>query len=244
MAPISWLFCLADVCVFLVSCRTAPGAVDPIAHRRLLSSDSSDSDNVAATDITADLARLRLRYSRLAAGPPVRPRDVPALVARTDDPPLAVAALSWLGGDLRPSCILALLPALFPSLLAGALRRQAPPPGPRGRAGRRGGRVPVHLRHEAGVREDQGGVRRDGGRGGVQDGARRAACRQAAVARRGGRRQGGAHAGAGQGVPQGRRERVRQGRAARREVAGARWAPLGARRGVRAYAYQCQSSRR
>ncbi|XP_020155990.1 uncharacterized protein [Aegilops tauschii subsp. strangulata] len=97
----------------------SPGAVDPIAHRRLLSSDSSDSDNVAATDITADLARLRLRYSRLAAGPPVRPRDVPALVARTDDPPLAVAALSWLGGDLRPSCILALLPALFPSLRTG-----------------------------------------------------------------------------------------------------------------------------
>ncbi|CAN6217008.1 unnamed protein product [Urochloa humidicola] len=95
----------------------SPGAVDPMAHRRLLSSDSSDSDNAAAMDVTADLARLRARYSRLAAGPPVRPRDVPALVARPDDPPLAVSALSWLGGDLRPSCILlALLPALFPSL--------------------------------------------------------------------------------------------------------------------------------
>ncbi|KAL6597025.1 hypothetical protein ACP70R_023543 [Stipagrostis hirtigluma subsp. patula] len=95
----------------------SPGAVDPAAHRRLLSSDSSDSDNAAAMDITADLARLRARYSRLAAGPPVRPRDVPALVARPEDAPLAVAALSWLGGDLRPSCmLLALLPALFPSL--------------------------------------------------------------------------------------------------------------------------------
>ncbi|XP_047073677.1 uncharacterized protein LOC124683151 [Lolium rigidum] len=97
----------------------SPGAVDPAAqaYRRLLSSDSSDSDNVGAVDLTADLARLRLRYSRLAAGPPVRPRDVPALIARPDDPPLAVAALSWLGGDLRPSCILrTLLPALFPSL--------------------------------------------------------------------------------------------------------------------------------
>ncbi|CAL5080383.1 unnamed protein product [Urochloa decumbens] len=95
----------------------SPGAVDPMAHHRLLSSDSSDSDNAAAMDITADLARLRARYSRLAAGPPVRPRDVPGLVARPDDPPLAVSALSWLGGDLRPSCILlALLPALFPLL--------------------------------------------------------------------------------------------------------------------------------
>uniref|UniRef100_A0ACD5XY01 Uncharacterized protein n=1 Tax=Avena sativa TaxID=4498 RepID=A0ACD5XY01_AVESA len=92
----------------------SPGAVDPAAYRRLLSSDSSDSDNIGAIDLTADLARLRLRYSRLASGPPVRPRDVPALIARPDDPPLAVAALSWLGGDLRPSCIL--LPALFPSL--------------------------------------------------------------------------------------------------------------------------------
>ncbi|KAM0876178.1 hypothetical protein ACQ4PT_036284 [Festuca glaucescens] len=95
----------------------SPGAVDPAAYRRLLSSDSSDSDNVGVVDLTADLARLRLRYSRLAAGPPVRPRDVPALIARPDDPPLAVAALSWIGGDLRPSCILrTLLPALFPSL--------------------------------------------------------------------------------------------------------------------------------
>ncbi|KAF8656509.1 hypothetical protein HU200_060678 [Digitaria exilis] len=95
----------------------SPGAVDPLAHRRLLSSDSSDSDNAAAMDINADLARLRARYSRLAAGPPVRPRDVPGLVARPDDPALAVSALSWLGGDLRPSCmLLALLPALFPSL--------------------------------------------------------------------------------------------------------------------------------
>ncbi|PUZ70005.1 hypothetical protein GQ55_2G183200 [Panicum hallii var. hallii] len=109
----------------------SPGAVDPTAHRRLLSSDSSDSDNAAAMNITADLARLRARYSRLAAGPPVRPRDVPALVARPDDPALAVSALSWLGGDLRPSCmLLALLPALFPSLpahtrhaLAAAARR-------------------------------------------------------------------------------------------------------------------------
>ncbi|XP_062199146.1 uncharacterized protein LOC133901706 [Phragmites australis] len=99
----------------------SPGAVDPSAHRRLLSSDSSDSDNAAAMDITADLARLRARYSRLAGGPPVRPRDVPSLVARPDDPPLAVAALSWLGDDLRPSCmLLALLPALFPSLPAHA----------------------------------------------------------------------------------------------------------------------------
>ena len=100
---------------------SAPGASDPMAHRRLLSSDSSDSDNAAAMDITADLSRLRERYSRLAAGPPVRPRDVPGLVARPDDPPLAVSALSWLGGDLRPSCmLLALLPALFPSLPAHA----------------------------------------------------------------------------------------------------------------------------
>ncbi|CAD6333373.1 unnamed protein product [Miscanthus lutarioriparius] len=95
----------------------SPGASDPTAHRRLLSSDSSDSDNAAAMDIAADLGRLRERYSRLAAGPPVRPRDVPGLVARPDDPPLAVSALSWHGGDLRPSCmLLALLPALFPSL--------------------------------------------------------------------------------------------------------------------------------
>uniref|UniRef100_A0A0D9XBB1 DOG1 domain-containing protein n=1 Tax=Leersia perrieri TaxID=77586 RepID=A0A0D9XBB1_9ORYZ len=91
----------------------SPGWVDATAHRRLLSSDSSDRDN---TDITGDLARLRARYSRLAAGPPLRPRDIPCLLARPDDPPLAVAALSWLGGDLRPSCILlTLLPALFPS---------------------------------------------------------------------------------------------------------------------------------
>lgn len=94
--------------------------MDPTAHRRLLSSESSDSDNTAAIDITADLARLRARYSRLAGGG-VRPRDIPALVARPDDPPLAVAALSWLGGDLRPSTILlALLPSLFPSLPAHA----------------------------------------------------------------------------------------------------------------------------
>ncbi|KAJ1258508.1 hypothetical protein BS78_10G080500 [Paspalum vaginatum] len=98
----------------------SPGAADPMAHRRLLSSDSSDSDNAAAMDLTADLARLRARYSRLP-GPTVRPRDFPALVARHDDPPLAVSALSWLGGDLRPSCmLLALLPALFPSLPAHA----------------------------------------------------------------------------------------------------------------------------
>uniref|UniRef100_A0A0E0EPI3 DOG1 domain-containing protein n=1 Tax=Oryza meridionalis TaxID=40149 RepID=A0A0E0EPI3_9ORYZ len=100
---------------------SAPGSVEPTAHRRLLSSDSSDSDNIATADITADLARLRARYSRLATGPPVRPRDVPCLLARTDDPPLAVAALSWLGGDLRPSCILlTFLPALFPTLPAHA----------------------------------------------------------------------------------------------------------------------------
>jgi len=37
-----------------------------MAHRRLLSSDSSDGDNAAAMHITADLARLRERYSRLA----------------------------------------------------------------------------------------------------------------------------------------------------------------------------------
>ncbi|TVU10809.1 hypothetical protein EJB05_44361 [Eragrostis curvula] len=102
----------------------SPGAVDPTAHRRLLSSDSSDSDNAAAMDITADLTRLRARYSRLAA--PVRPRDIPALVARPDDPPLAVAALSWLGGDLRPSCmLLALLPALFRSSSLPAHARRA-----------------------------------------------------------------------------------------------------------------------
>ncbi|KAL5200835.1 hypothetical protein ABZP36_035189 [Zizania latifolia] len=99
----------------------SPGSVDATAHRRLLSSDSSDSDNIANTDITADLTRLRARYSGLATGPPVRPRDVPCLIARTDDPPLAIAALSWLGGDLRPSCILlTLLPAVFPSLPAHA----------------------------------------------------------------------------------------------------------------------------
>uniref|UniRef100_A0A0E0LYB8 DOG1 domain-containing protein n=1 Tax=Oryza punctata TaxID=4537 RepID=A0A0E0LYB8_ORYPU len=91
------------------------------AHRRLLSSDPSDSDNIATADITADLARLRARYSRLATGPTVRPPDVPCLLARTDDPPLAVAALSWLGADLRPSCILlTLLPVLFPTLPAHA----------------------------------------------------------------------------------------------------------------------------
>ena len=96
---------------------SAPGASDPTAHRRLLSSDSSDSDNAVAMDIAADLGRLRERYSRLAAGQPVRPRDVPGLVSRPDDPPLAVSALSWHGGDLRPSCmLLALLPVLFPSL--------------------------------------------------------------------------------------------------------------------------------
>jgi hypothetical protein len=119
---VSWISCLLLICAsFLFSCQPAPGTVDPAAYRRLLSSDSSDSDNVGVVDLTADLARLRLRYSRLAAGPPVRPRDVPALIARPDDPPLAVAALSWLGGDLRPSCILrTLLPALFPSLPAHA----------------------------------------------------------------------------------------------------------------------------
>ncbi|EAZ08139.1 hypothetical protein OsI_30403 [Oryza sativa Indica Group] len=54
---------------------------------------------------------------RPARPPPRRP----CLLARTDDPPLAVAALSWLGGDLRPSCILlTLLPALFPTLPAHA----------------------------------------------------------------------------------------------------------------------------
>ncbi|GJN40318.1 hypothetical protein PR202_gb29521 [Eleusine coracana subsp. coracana] len=99
----------------------SPGAVDPMAHRRLLSSDSSDSDTTAAMDVTSDLARVRARYSRVP--PAVRPRDVPALVAHPDDPPLAVAALSWLGGDLRPSGILlALLPALFPSLPAHSRR--------------------------------------------------------------------------------------------------------------------------
>ena len=93
--------------------------MDPTAHRRLLSSDSSDSDNAAAMDVTADLACLRVRYSRLAAGPPVRPREVPALVARPDDPALAVSLLAR--RDLRPSCmLLALLPALFPSLPAHA----------------------------------------------------------------------------------------------------------------------------
>ena len=113
--------------------------MDPTAHRRLLSSDSSDSDNAAAMDVTADLARLRAHYSRLAAGPPVRPRDVPALVARPDDPALAVSALSWLGGDLRSSCmLLALLPAPFPSHPAHArheLSAAVPlPQRPRGRA--------------------------------------------------------------------------------------------------------------
>jgi hypothetical protein len=103
---------------------TAPGAVDPLKHRRLLPSDSSDSDSAAATvDLTGDLTRLRARYSRLAGCPPVRPRDIPGLVARPDDPALAVAALSWLGGDLRPSCmLLALLPAVFPNLPAHASR--------------------------------------------------------------------------------------------------------------------------
>ena len=104
--------------------------MDPTAHRRLLSSDSSDSDNAAAMDVTADLARLRARYSRLAAGPPVRPRD---------DPALAASALSWLGGDLRSSCmLLALLPAPFPSHPAHArheLSAAVPlPQRPRGRA--------------------------------------------------------------------------------------------------------------
>lgn len=89
-------------------------------HRRLLSSDSSDSDNIATADITADLARLRARYSRLATGPPVRPRDVPCLLARTDDPPLAVAALSWLGGDLRPPASSSPPPGALPTLPAHA----------------------------------------------------------------------------------------------------------------------------
>ena len=67
----------------------------------------NSSDNAAVMDVTADLARLRTRYSCLAASRPVRPRD---------DPALAASALSWLGGDLRSSCmLLALLPAPFPS---------------------------------------------------------------------------------------------------------------------------------
>jgi hypothetical protein len=57
---------------------TAPGAVDPLKHRRLLPSDSSDSDSAAATvDLTGDLTRLRalLPPRRLPAGsPPRHPR--------------------------------------------------------------------------------------------------------------------------------------------------------------------------
>ena len=111
--------------------------MDPTAHRRLLSSDSSDSDNAAAMDVTADLACLRVHYSRLAAGPSVRPREVPALVARPDDPALAVSLLAR--RDLRPSCmLLALLPAPFPSHPAHArheLSAAVPlPQRPRGRA--------------------------------------------------------------------------------------------------------------
>jgi hypothetical protein len=64
-----------------------------------------------------------------------------------------------------------------PPSLPMPARRSRPPPGPLGRARRGGHRVPGNLRHEAGVREDQGDIRR----GGVQDGATRAVGRPAGV---------------------------------------------------------------
>ncbi|OAY78549.1 hypothetical protein ACMD2_04447, partial [Ananas comosus] len=71
--------------------------------------------------VDAELARLRARFVPPA---PLRPRDVPRLLLAPAPraPPLAAAALAWLGGPWRPSAVLSrLLPAL-------AARARAPSP--------------------------------------------------------------------------------------------------------------------
>jgi hypothetical protein len=100
--------------------RSPPPTLLP-PRRRLARQQESTVNLTRRAESTADLDRLRLRYSCLSAGLPIRPRDAPALIARPNASPLAVTVLSWLGGDLRPYYILGtLLPALFPSLTSYA----------------------------------------------------------------------------------------------------------------------------